>query len=88
MSQALTITHVRRDLEREAATRPLDFGLIRRLIGYMRPYAAKRNWLTMCVIARAIQLPCIAWATGMGRSTLVLSSPVGITSTAVLFRPA
>ena len=61
---SLEITRLRSDKDREAQSRPLDFGLIRRLLGYMRPYAARRNWLTFFVIARAIQLPCIAWVIG------------------------
>lgn len=64
MPGSVTLTHVRPDKDREAQTRPLDFGLIRRLLSYMRPYAAKRNWLTLFVILRAIQLPCIAWVIG------------------------
>jgi ATP-binding cassette, subfamily B, bacterial len=60
---ALSLVH-RRQEERETDSRPLDFGLIRRLIGYMRPYAAKRNWLLVMVVLRAIQLPAVAWMTG------------------------
>lgn len=57
----LQITQLRRDPEHEADARPLDFGLIRRLLTYTRPYAAKRNWLLLTVVVRAIQLPCVAW---------------------------
>lgn len=45
-------------------TRPLDLRLITRLLGYMRPYAAKRNVLLVCVVLRAIQLPLVAWTIG------------------------
>jgi hypothetical protein len=38
----LSIT-TRKEDEREPDKRPLDLGLIARLIGYMRPYAGKRN---------------------------------------------
>lgn len=62
--RTLSITHLRRDPDEEAQFRPLDLQLIRRLLAYMRPYAAKRNWLLLLVVTRAIQLPCIAWATG------------------------
>jgi len=60
----LSLTHYRRDPDREIESRPLDFALIRRLLGYMRPYAAKRNWLMLCVVLRSIQLPCLAWTVG------------------------
>ena len=42
----------------------LDFGLIRRLMGYTRPYRRQRNWLLAIVILRSIQLPLLAWAIG------------------------
>src|SRR5438270_1588535 len=61
---ALQITRLRHDLDRESDARPLDFGLIRRLLAYTKPYAAKRNWLLVTVVLRAIQLPCIAWVIG------------------------
>ncbi|MBI3865908.1 MAG: ABC transporter ATP-binding protein, partial [Planctomycetia bacterium] len=59
-----SITKLRPELDREPDARPLDFGLIRRLLTYMRPYAAKRNWLLVSVVVRAIQLPCVAWVIG------------------------
>ena len=61
---ALQITRLRGDEDREPDRRPLDFGLIRRLLTYTRPYAAKRNWLLLSVVVRAIQLPCVAWVIG------------------------
>src|SRR5438874_4658671 len=64
MTANVTITKLRPELDREADARPLDFGLIRRLLTYMRPYAAKRNWLLLTVVIRAIQLPCVAWVIG------------------------
>ena len=50
--------HIERQEERQ---RPLDFGLIRRIMSYTRPYAAKRNWLLLMVILRSIQLPGLIW---------------------------
>jgi ATP-binding cassette subfamily B protein len=35
---------------------------VRRLLGYLRPYRRKRNWLFLCIALRAIQLPLVAWA--------------------------
>src|SRR5687768_13373965 len=60
----LSITARRLDDDREPDKAPLDLRLITRLIGYMRPYAAKRNALFLCVLLRGIQLPLIAWSIG------------------------
>ncbi len=57
------LTQVKQD-EKEAAQKPLSFGLIRRLLGYMVPYAGRRNMLIGIVVVRAIQLPLLAWAIG------------------------
>src|SRR5579863_8060359 len=65
------ITRLRHDLDREPDARPLDFGLIRRLLTYTKPYARKRNWLLVSVVIRAIQLPCVAWVIGA-----VINGPV------------
>src|SRR5687768_10638378 len=67
----LAIT-TRKGDEREPDKRPLDLALITRLIGYMRPYAARRNWLIVMVILRSIQLPLIAWAIGA-----IIEGPIG-----------
>ncbi len=42
-------------------TRPLDFRLISRLMGFMRPYARQRNWLLLAAMLRAFQLPGLTW---------------------------
>jgi ATP-binding cassette, subfamily B, bacterial len=60
----LSITAPRKDDDREPDKRPLDLRLITRLIGYMRPYATRRNWLIVMVVLRSIQLPLIAWTIG------------------------
>src|SRR4051795_13151707 len=60
----LSITAPRKEDDREPDKRPLDLRLITRLIGYMRPYAVKRNWLFVMVILRSIQLPLVAWSIG------------------------
>ncbi|HXA15239.1 MAG TPA: ABC transporter ATP-binding protein [Opitutaceae bacterium] len=41
--------------------KPLDWGLIRRLMGYTRPIAAKRNWLIFLTALRSAQLPALVW---------------------------
>lgn len=68
---SLAITRLQRESDSEALQRPLDIGLLRRLLTYLRPYAATRNWLTVLVILRAIQLPLLGWATGA-----VINGPV------------
>ena len=60
----MVITRVRRDSAQEPHYRPLDMGIIRRLFSYTRAHAGMRNWLTLIVILRAIQLPALAWAVG------------------------
>ena len=55
-----TITAAPR-LETEAKYRPLEMKLILRLLGFMRPYAKKRNRLLVVVLLRSVQLPLLAW---------------------------
>lgn len=43
---------------------PLSFRIIRRLLGYTRPYRRKMGWLFVTVILRGIQLPLLAWSIG------------------------
>ena len=50
--------------EREADKAPLQWPLIRRIFGYTKPYAAKRNWLFLLTFARGLQLPALAWLIG------------------------
>ena len=67
------ITHFHREVNDEAPERPLDFGLIRRLFSYTLPYAAKRNWLLVLVLVRAIQLPFLSWLIGRVVKTIELA---------------
>jgi ATP-binding cassette subfamily B protein len=46
----------------EADQRPLDFGIVRRLFSYTKPYVKLRNGLVGLVILRSIQLPLGVWA--------------------------
>ena len=63
--RGLTLTQVQPLREQEeAAQRPLDISLIRRLFSYTRPYASVRNWLFFLVIIRTVQLPLLAWSIG------------------------
>ena len=55
----------------EAKQRPLSFAVIRRLLGYTKPYAMRRNILIALSIVRAVQLPALGWALAA-----VLNGPV------------
>ena len=58
------ITYYRPLEEREADTAPLNAALIRRMLIYTRPYAARRNWLFALTLMRGLQLPALAWMIG------------------------
>ncbi len=62
----VTITHINRrdDDESDLDQRPLDTGMIRRLLEYTRPHKKTRNVLFVLTFIRAIQLPSLAWAIG------------------------
>ncbi|MCG2679866.1 MAG: ABC transporter ATP-binding protein/permease [Kiritimatiellae bacterium] len=62
--KSITMTCSLKPGEARTDTRPLNFGLFRRLFSYARPYAAKRNALFVMVILRSIQLPALAWTAG------------------------
>jgi len=64
------LTHLM-DAEHEADTRPLDFGIIRRLFSYTTPYATRRNILFILVIIRSVQLPALTWVI-----TMVIKGPI------------
>ena len=59
------------------APRPLDWGVVRRLIGTTRRYARLRNTLSGIVVVRAIQLPFLSWSIAR-----VLSGPIAHRDTA------
>jgi ATP-binding cassette subfamily B protein len=58
------ITYYNPHEEREADKAPLQPRLIRRIFGYTKPYAAKRNWLFFLTFLRGLQLPALAWLIG------------------------
>jgi ABC-type multidrug transport system fused ATPase/permease subunit len=57
--------------EPEVDRRPLDAGLMRRLLALTRPHARRRNLLFGLVVLRALQLPALGWLVGA-----VLSGPI------------
>lgn len=58
------ITYYNPAEEREADQAPLQAKLIRRIVRYTAPYAAKRNWLFVLTFMRGVQLPALAWLIG------------------------
>jgi len=60
-SEPLTVVQRPTDEAEDAVQRPLEWGLIRRLFSYTRPYARRRNWLIALTLARAIQLNGLTW---------------------------
>lgn len=56
-----TLTVVDPAREREHRMRPLSMKLIGRLIGFMRPHAARRNVLIVLVLLRSTQMPLLAF---------------------------
>jgi ABC-type multidrug transport system fused ATPase/permease subunit len=73
LRQPPVIVGAKQALERpsQAAERPLDFSIIRRLIECTRPYGRLRNWLLLLVVLRSLQLPTLAWLTAK-----VISGPI------------
>lgn len=50
-----------RDEEDDELLKPLEWGLMRRLFGYTRAVAGKRNWLIALTVIRSAQLPAFSW---------------------------
>ncbi len=67
----LLVRRERDDDDDEPQFKPLEWGLIRRLFTYTRPFAAKRNALIALTVIRAMQIPAITWA--MGR---IIAGPI------------
>ena len=57
----LTVVQRPSDESEDAVQRPLEWGLIRRLIACTRPHAARRNWLVFLTFIRAFQLSGLTW---------------------------
>ena len=60
----LTVAPRQTDDEDEAQFKPLEWGLIRRLIGFTRPQRRKFWIMVALSTVRAIQLPALVWAMG------------------------
>jgi ABC-type multidrug transport system fused ATPase/permease subunit len=57
----LTVVPSDGDEAEEAAQRPLEWSIIRRLAGYTRPHARRRNWLIALTLLRAAQFNGLTW---------------------------
>jgi ATP-binding cassette, subfamily B, bacterial len=67
----LSLVQRGKDDEAEEQMKPLDWGIVRRLFGYTKPFARKRNWLIVLTLLRASQLPALSWVTA-----LTISGPI------------
>jgi ATP-binding cassette, subfamily B, bacterial len=56
------LVRLQRDPDKDASHRSLDRVLIGRILGLMRPYRVKRNWLFLVVLLRSVQQPAFVWA--------------------------
>ena len=65
--------------EDEELRRPLEWGLIRRLLGYARPLARKRNLLFILTLVRSAQLPALVWS-----GAAIISGPIAHRDTGIL----
>jgi ATP-binding cassette, subfamily B, bacterial len=55
------VRRLRDDEDDEPQFKPLEWGIIRRLFGYMRVQRRKRNALVLLTVIRAAQLPALVW---------------------------
>jgi len=63
--QPIGLVRVSRGPEQEEEMlKPLDWALIRRLFGYTRHVAEKRNMLVFLTVLRSLQLPALSWLMG------------------------
>ena len=53
------VQRLRGEEDDEPQAKPLEWGIIRRLFGYMRVHPAKRNALVVLTMLRAAQLPAL-----------------------------
>ena len=65
------LTLLSRDDEDDEQFRPLEWGLIRRLLGYTRPVRGKFTALCLLTVIRSAQLPALAWVI-----SLVITGPI------------
>jgi len=75
--RAITYYSPTEDRERDQA--PLQMTLVKRILGYTRPYAAKRNALFVLTFLRGLQLPALAFLIGYTlKNPITRRDPTGI----------
>jgi ATP-binding cassette subfamily B protein len=57
----LLVQRLRDEDDDEPQFKPLEWGIVRRLFGYTKPHARKRNWLIVLTLFRSAQLPALVW---------------------------
>ena len=72
------------DDEDEEQFKPLEWGLIRRLFTYTRPFAGKRNALIVLTLIRSMQIPAITWAMSRIITGPIAHREIGVLPWAVL----
>jgi ATP-binding cassette, subfamily B, bacterial len=59
----ILVQRVRDEDDDEEQFKPLEWGIIRRLLGYTRPVRRKMAVMVVLTVVRSIQLPALAWIT-------------------------
>ncbi len=67
----LLVRRVREDDDDEPVVKPLEWGLVRRLLDYTRPHRARRNALLVLTVLRSAQLPALVWL-----SSQIIAGPI------------
>ncbi len=68
----LTLVYrVRDEDDDEEQFKPLEWGIVRRLLGYAAPVRRKLGIMVVLTVIRAIQLPALVWV-----SVLVIKGPI------------
>jgi ATP-binding cassette subfamily B protein len=76
----LLVHRVRDEDDDEPQFKPLEWGIVRRLLGYTKPHATKRNWLIVLTLLRSAQLPALVW---LGAE--IITGPIARHETSSLF---
>ena len=87
------LVRLQKDPDQDVQHRSIDRVLVGRILGLMKPYRVKRNWLFFVVFLRSVQQPAFVWAVaatidgpiGQSRSALpIILSALGVLVLAAL----
>jgi len=81
---SIGLTRRETDNENEELLKPLEWGLIRRLFTYTRPFAVKRNVLIVLTLIRSMQVPAITSAMAYIIGTIIAHKEAGLLPWAVI----